>query len=463
MGTAGRAHHDGLRGVSNTRGAPLHAPSDEHACAWTINNGTDLEMGSTTWSNHMAGAVRQGLVDKATVAHSAKRAFRVLFRAGRFDPLDKVEWSKITPDAINSTRHQRISYEAGLQSMILLKNEKGLLPLKKGSKIAVVGPMGVDQNLFSDYAGDQQCFKGGFSCVTTIAAAIAAANAGGTTTQTKGVDVNSKDTSDVSHALGLVKGADITVLVLGNDKSIEHEGHDRADTPLLGQQQDFALQVLGLGKPTVLVMSNGGALAIDPLLESAAAPAAIVEAFNPAMQTDALAAQLFGDENRWGKLPVTMYPHNFTSENPMTNYDMAKPPGRTYKYYTGTPLFPFGHGLSLTTFSLSCSPTSGSLPLSVACKVQNTGSRTGDEVVMAFHVAGKDVRAAAKHPVPLRALVNFDRVSVPAGGSAAVSFMLTQDDLSLIDENGKPRLYKGQHTIILSRGHGAEVSVSITV
>ena len=111
-------------------------------------------------------------------------------------------------------------------------------------------------------------------------------------------------------------------------------------------------QVLALGKPVVLVLCNGGALAIDRLI---AGPVAIVEAFNPSVAGPrALAATLFGEENRWGKLPVTMYPHSYIREQPVHNYDMAKAPGRTYKYYRGTALFPFGFGLSLTEFAMEC-------------------------------------------------------------------------------------------------------------
>merc|ERR1719469_1552458 len=204
----------------------------------------------------------------------------------------------------------------------------------------------------------------------------------------------------------LVKAADAVVLVLGNDKTQEHEGIDRPDTPLPGQQEAFAAKVLAAGKPTALLLSNGGALAVDNILNGQILidnmlaspkfppPGAIVEAFNPSFEAGALAATLFGDENRWGKLPVTMYPHSFTGENPMTNYDMSKAPGRTYKYYTGEPLFSFGHGLSYTDFIMGCSSlVAAKLPMNVTCKVTNKGERRGDEVVMMFHSAGEDVRA----------------------------------------------------------------------
>ena len=105
------------------------------------------------------------------------------------------------------------------------------------------------------------------------------------------------------------------------------------DTALPGLQESFAQQVLGLGKPVILVLVNGGALAIDNLISG---PAAIIEAYNPSIVgATAIAQSIFGQANRWGKLVTTMYPHSFINENPMTNYDMSLAPGRTYKYYTG--------------------------------------------------------------------------------------------------------------------------------
>lgn len=205
----------------------------------------------------------------------------------------------------------------------------------------------------------------------------------------------------------------------------------------------------------MLVLTNGGVLAIDELLISdtthtltdtttppgaltdtpiAISPGAIVEAFSPSVTgANALAALLFGLENKWGKMPVTMYPKNYTKVQPMTNYDMAKAPGRTYKYYDGdsygAPLFAFGHGLSYTTFSLKCVMLHHGLlqgNVNAKCTVTNTGillvagwtmancialeknkcnsirlsgDVVGDEVVLVYHSAGADIRTKVDHPV----------------------------------------------------------------
>ena len=188
-------------------------------------------------------------------------------------------------------------------------------------------------------------------------------------------------------------------------------------------------QVLALGKPTVLVLTNGGALAIDVLVSRAEpAPYAIVEAFNPnQIGAAALGETLFGGANRWGKLPVTMYEHAFISKKEMTDFDMASGVGRTYRYYTGKPLYPFGFGLSYTQFHLTCqasaarrygTPTSAA-NYSYACTVMNQGSISGDEVLMLYHSVGDAIRAQLDHPAPRRALIDFQRLSVVPGARAS--------------------------------------------
>lgn len=130
-------------------------------------------------------------------------------------------------------------------------------------------------HLVADYFGDDVCYsehahyQSDTSCITTIAAAIAQANAGGTTTNATGVDMNSKNASRIDAALALAQAADVVVLALGMDKSVEHEGVDRRDLSLPGLQETFALKILALNKPVVLVLTNGGPLAIDNLVEGA--------------------------------------------------------------------------------------------------------------------------------------------------------------------------------------------------
>lgn len=441
--------------VENLKGFPIYAPDDAHASAYALMNGTDLEMGESDF-NSLSDAVKQGLATEERINEAVRRSFNIHFDLGRFDPPEASEWNKFGLEDINSTLHQQINYEAALQGLVLLHNDN-LLPLKRGVKLAVLGPQALaTEGLLSSYAADQLCFGGNNDCIITIADGLQSANVGGQVAVAAGVGVVDNSTAGIAAAIDAAKAADVVVLALGADRmSVEHEGLDRTDTALPGIQEAFALQVLALGKPTILILTNGGAMAIDNLMPQVltrSAPYAIVEAFNPAtVGGRAIGASLFGLENRWGKLPVTMYPHSYIQEQFMTNYHMSKAPGRTYRYYQGTPLFPFGFGLSLTTFRLNgCIKGPERHEGAFTCTLTNTGNLAGDEVVQVYHRA-VDI-GKVDHPLPLRALVDFERVSVAAGGQVEVKFELGPESLQLINGKGERTLYPGKHELIFSRG-----------
>lgn len=439
--------------VRNLKGTPVFAPDDIHAAAFALMNGTDIEMGGNEFGL-LDQAVQQGLATEARITQAVRRSFKVHFDLGRFDPPESSDYANYGLEHVNSSLHQQISYEAALQGLVLLQNDGGALPLKQGVKVALLGPQGEAQDqLLSDYAADEQCFGGDYHCIITIKDALVSTNVGGQVVVAKGVEVADNSTAGIAEALEAAKASDVVVLAMGNGRAIEHEGQDRTDTKLPGIQEDFILQVLALNKPTVLVLTNGGAVAIDRLMERAqgqTAPYAIIEAFNPAViGAKALAASLFGLENRWGKLPVTMYPHSYVQEQDMANYDMTVAPGRTYKYYNGTALYPFGYGLSLTSFALTCSQSEDA-PMSVTCTVSNTGDLQGDEVVQVYHSAAHIGRV--DHPVPSRALVDFSRVTVASHDQEELSFTITEEQLKIVNKQGVRTLYPGKHHIIFTRG-----------
>ena len=187
-----------------------------------------------------------------------------LFKLGLYDDMSKSAWSKFGAKHVGSQLHHDIAAEAALQSFVLLKNDKHVLPLKVGTHVAVVGPQSSGQGLFSDYFGDDICYgttdryQSNLRCVPTIAQAVRELNAHGVTTNATGVGITGTNTSGIAAALALAKAADVVVLAMGIDKSVEREGIDRHDLRLPGLQESFALQVLALGKPTCLVLTNGG-------------------------------------------------------------------------------------------------------------------------------------------------------------------------------------------------------------
>lgn len=161
----------------------------------------------------------------------------------------------------------------------------------------------------------------------------------------------------------------------------------------------------------------------------------------------------------------TIYPKDYISQVDLANYDMSKPPGRTYRYYTGKALYEFGTGLSYATFSHTChtSGPTGTWPLKISCTVQNNCSVGGDEVLLVYHSAGSEIRAAARHPVPLKALVAFDRIHLDGGSSTAVEFSLEKSAFELVNEAGAKVLYRGSRKIIISRGNGRDVALQISI
>lgn len=215
-------------------------------------------------------AIAKGLTTEAAVDKALSRSLKQLFWAGVFDDPSNCEWAAIPAAAINSTAHQASVKDVGLQSMVLLRNEKDTLPLQAGLRIAVVGPQAAaKKGLLSDYASEEPCYDtsgDGGSCILSIVDEIRARNEAsgkGVTTTAPGVDMNSKSIAGIPAALALAKEADVVVLAVGIDKSIEGEGIDRPNIRLPGQQELFAKLVLGLDKPTVLVLTNGGVLGID--------------------------------------------------------------------------------------------------------------------------------------------------------------------------------------------------------
>jgi len=280
-----------------------------------------------------------------------------------------------------------------------------------------------------------------------------------------GVDVNSMEKSGMAAALEIASAADVIILAVGIDQSVEFEGGDRTDTALPGLQEEFALKVLALNKPTVLILVNGGALAIDNILQNSNTPNAIIEAYNPSVSgAEPLAAHIFGTLNRWGRLSTTLYSHSFINEIGMTDYNMAPTStgkGRTYKYYTGQPLFHFGYGLSYSTFSLNC-VMDGSI-YKLHCSVENSGPLAGDEVLLVYHSVGDEIRKRIDHPAPIKSLVQFGRVRTQVGETVEIDLQLEETAFLLVNKDGVRTKYSGYHEISICGSNDNCVSFKIIV
>ncbi|HLM24404.1 MAG TPA: glycoside hydrolase family 3 C-terminal domain-containing protein, partial [Pyrinomonadaceae bacterium] len=255
----------------------------------------------------------------------------------------------------------------------------------------------------------------------------------------------------IEEAVKAAKEADASVLVLGISAGLEGEemtvnvegfrGGDRTDLSLPKPQEALLKAVAATGKPVVVVLLSGSALAVNWANDNAPA---ILHAWYPGGEGGtAVADVLFGDYNPAGRLPVTFY-KSVDQLPPFTDYSMA---GRTYRYFKGEPLYPFGFGLSYTKFDysslkFSSKPVKAGEPLKVTFDVKNIGDREGDEVVQLYL---RDIAASA--PVPIRTLVGFDRISLRAGEKRTVTFTITPRQMSLIDNHGKRVIEPGEFLI----------------
>jgi beta-D-xylosidase 4 len=422
------------------------------ASAVAILAGTDIDSGNTYLDN-LIPAVQQKLINMSSIDLALYHTLKLRFELGLFDPIEDQPYWHVSPDVVNTAESQAFNLFATQSTFVLLKNDGPILPIPRGKNIAVIGPHGnATTALVGNYLG--QICPGGqndFSCVVSPFLAIQQANTGGTTTYAMGCAINSADTSGFEEAITNAKLADHVLLFVGIDTTIEGEAKDRANTTLPGVQPDLAQEILSLGKPVAIVLLNGGPVSIDSLAVTAPS---ILEVFYPGFQGGyAIASAIFGDYNPGGKMPYTVYPTNYLNQVNMSNMDMSLAPGRTYKYYTGTPIWPFGYGLSYTQFDLAWNGSAPQYTISnrddtsvtYSVKVTNIGKVAGDEVIQVYMKPPNDT-------LIIKQLIAFERVHVLPGSSEIVSFEINRNDLLVGDQNGDLVCRAGEYALTFTNG-----------
>jgi beta-glucosidase len=579
-------------------------PTMEQGVTAAFKTGTDLVCGEPPQSRvnlertALLNAVHQGLLTEDDINRAVHRLFMARFRLGMFDPPANVPWSHLGAADNDSPAHRQLALKTARESIVLLKNESGLLPLKHPySKIAVIGPnadsldalegnyngtpsrpvtilAGVRQRfpnshvtyvqgtgligtvtspipgtvLFSDATGAHHGFKGeyfnntklegsptlsrtdntvnftwGFTGVSPelvknysarwtgalIPAETADYIVGFTgqdgyrvwvddglvaddwtphrpaTTNTKSIHlekgrqyavkieyfqtVRSAEARFVwgipgrqeEDALKAAQNADLVVMVLGLSARVEGEemkvhaegfsAGDRTSINLPAPQEQLLERIATLGKPTILVLTNGSALAVNWANDHVPA---ILEAWYPGESGGtAVAEAIAGDFSPAGRLPITFY----KSVDDLPKFDDYSMTGRTYRYFNGEPLYPFGYGLSYTSFRydrarVDSQHVDATSTVHISVDVTNTGSMAGDEVVQ-LYIAHPEIPGA-----PIRSLVGFKRIHLLRGQHRTVSFALSGRDLSIVDETGKRRIVPGAVTLWIGGGQPASIS-----
>lgn len=413
------------------------------AAALAVKNGCDLNCGKTYRS--LVEAVERGLISAADLDTALRRLFTARLRLGMFDPQEQVPYSHIPLEVVDCPEHRKLALEVARQSMVLLKND-GLLPLQKDLKrVAVIGP-NADQELvmLGNYYGTP-------AFITSVLAGIKKKiSPGSEVTHTRGCGILSEDRRGFAAAVALARKADVVVVVLGLSQLVEgeegqeegnqqgeHSLGDRTRIGLPGVQEDLLKEIHATGTPVVLVLLNGSAIAIN--WAQAHVPAILEGWYGGQAGGAAVADVLFGDINPAGRLPVTFY-QSEEQLPPFADYEME---GRTYRYFRQPVLYPFGYGLSYTSFSyshLQVKPTHirPHEQVVIEVNVKNTGSHDGDEVVQLYL---QDMEAS--QPVPMISLMGFQRVSIPAGKEVRVRFTVEPDWLFIVGDNGQNHLEPG--------------------
>ncbi|MBF0762255.1 beta-glucosidase BglX [Dysgonomonas mossii] len=426
----------------------------------SANAGLDMEMVSGSYVQYLPQLVKEGKVSVETIDNAVRNILRIKFRMGLFENpyVDTKKESVLYADA-----HLKAARQAAIESAILLKNDNNILPLSRGKKVAIIGPM-------ADAPHDQMgtwVFDGDKNYTVTPVAALKGEYKDVNYVYEQGLAYSrDKSTASFDKAKQAAAAADVAVVFLGEEAILSGEAHSLSNINLIGLQSDLLKAVKSAGKPVVLVIMAGRPLTIERDLPYADA---VLFNFHPGtMGGPAILDLLFGKANPSGKLPATFvrevgqipmyYNHNNTGrpapEKVMTLDDIALEAGQTSlgntSFYLDSgkdPLFPFGYGLSYTTFeysniTLSASTVPMNGTLTVKATLKNTGSVDGTEVAQLYvqDIVGSVVR-------PVKELKGFQRIALKAGEAKTIEFKLTTDDLAFYGRDLVKKAEKGDFNV----------------
>ncbi len=423
----------------------------EESVAMAVNHGCDLNCGELFL--YVADAVRKGMIPEARVDEALVRLFMTRIKLGLLGDKEKTPYDDIPYTAVDSRQMQELNLRAAEKCIVLLKNENDLLPLDK-SAIGAIGVIGPNANNRKALVGN---YEGTASRYYTIAEGIQEyAGEDVRVLVSEGCHLYREQISNLSRGKdrdsevkAVCEASDVVIMCLGLDAGLEGEEGDQGnqyasgDKPNLhlpGRQQEILEIACASGKPVVLVLLSGSALAVGWADEHVPA---IVQGWYPGAQGGrAVARVLFGDKNPEGRLPVTFY--RTTEELPaFTDYSMQ---GRTYRYMQTEALYPFGYGLSYTTFAYTdvalSSPVVGEEGITVKAVVTNMGSRDGAETVQVYV---KAVREAT----PNAQLKAIRKLSLQAGQSQEITIALPASAFALYDTQGINRVEAGNYHVFV--------------
>ena len=439
------------------------AAGARHAALLALTAGSDMDMESGAYLAHLAALVEAGEVDAALVDDAVRRVLRVKHRLGLFEDPYRYSDPEREKRVLLAEPHLAAARDVARKSIVLLKNE-GLLPLAKDlGTIAVIGPLAADTD---SPLGNWRGRADAGSAVSLLEGIQAAVGPGVTVRHAEGAPLvvgqssgfaglkfNTGDRSGFAEAVEAARGADVVVFAFGEVGYQTGEGRSQVDVGLKGVQEDLLRAILEVNGKVVGVMMNGRPLTIGAVAESVPA---LVEAWHLGSQAGhAIADVLFGDHNPSGKLPVS-FPRHVGQEPLYYNHKNTGRPGPSpmvfwshYADVPNTPLFPFGHGLSYTTFSyseprLSAEEIERGGELRVEVTVTNTGERAGSEVAQLYV---RDLVGSTTRPV--KELKGFRKVDLAPDEARTVTFTLRADDLAFHTASGTWEAEPGEFQVFV--------------
>lgn len=445
------------------------------SAALAINNGCDLNCGNTYL--HLLMAHQEGLVDEQTIRTAAARMFTTRMRLGMFDK--NCEYNKIPFEENDTEAHRQLAAEAARRSAVLLKND-GILPLVRTElkRIAVIGPTADSRKVLEgNYCGTASEYITNLEGIREAAGEdIRIFYSAGCDLFRDRVEPLAMPNDRISEAKGCAAASDVVILCLGLDASIEGEQGDTGNSAAAGDKANLLLpesqrvllsEVLSTGKPVVLILNSGSALDIG---DAADRCTAVLQCwYSGAQGGRALADILFGNCNPSGKLPVT-----FHKDGTLPDFEDYSMSGRTYRYIDQEPLYPFGYGLSYTSFQfadLSVGSYEEGKPLCGSVTVTNDGKCDGAEVVQFYIKNHVDENAADPRNTNIRdqigdqphySLCGMQRLFLKAGESSTIQFEISPKSLETVLENGSRITMNGRYSLFVGGSQPDNRSMELT-
>lgn len=455
------------------------SPSREAAAADSLIAGTDLNCG-TYYSHHLGGAYTQGLINDTTIDTAVTRLYASLVTLGYFDPPASQPYRQLGWEDVNTPHAQQLAYQAAASGTVLLKNANNTLPLNlEGKKVAVLGDWAdATTQMQGNYYGVAPFLHSPLYAAQTLLGNDSVFYAAGPS-------YGDPTTNNWDVLWEAADAADVILYFSGVDDSVESEGMDRVSLEWQGGQLDVIGELALLGKPMVVVQMGGGQVDSSPILNNPNIGGLLWGGYPGEDGGVAILDVITGKQAPAGRLPLTQYPASYLVNTSMTNMALRADSatgfsGRTYRWYEGEAVFPYGFGLHYTTFTAEMalpgnvsSIDIGSLTTqcsgvayldlcpfaSVPVTIQNTGDVTSDYAALLF-VSGE----FGPTPYPRKTLVSYAKAhNITGDSSGSVTIDVTLGSLARVDENGNRVLYPGTYQLMLDLEPGlATVEFTLT-